>query len=138
MKPQPEDFQGLQALLASKRRAQPPAKYLERFAERVKERIENPPPPGPLTWRQKLGLDADWKPAIVCAWGVALCASLLIGMIVSLNLVQQQIVIITPGSDPLRESSPFGSPVPRSQGPALASTDSSTDPVFKLSESPAP
>jgi hypothetical protein len=127
----------LQVLLASKRQVKPPTKYLERFSDRVKERIQHPEPPGPLTWRQRLGLDADWKPAIMCAWGVALCAALLVGIMVSLNLFQHQ-VIMTPGQDSVMDGlSPFGLPTAGSHAPAR-SDDSSTDPVFTLSENPIP
>jgi hypothetical protein len=133
MKPPPDEFDQLQRLLASKRYDQPPAKYLERFSERVKDRIEHPDPPGPLTWRQRLGLDEDWKPAIMCAWGVAVCASLLIGIIVSLSFRMEP---SSPNPGPILWTgglSPFGAVNVSSQAPAGA-VDSSTDPVFTLHE----
>ena len=134
MKPHPDDFDDLQALLASRRQMRPSPRYLNRFSERVKERIEHPEPLGPLTWRQWLGLDADWKPAIMCAWGVALCSCLLIGIIVSLNLFQQHGSIGSPiGLMPITDS-PFGAGSKRSDAPAGAVNDSSTDPVFTLSD----
>ena len=136
MKPEPGDFQELQALLASRRSIQPPTRYLDRFSERVKERIERPEPVGPLTWRERLGLDADWKPAIMCAWGVALCSSLLIGIIVSLNLFQQHSPMGSPVSLIPGAESPFGSNSTRVQVPAAAVNGSSIDPVFTSSEAP--
>jgi len=90
MKSSPDDFEELQKLLAMKRHEQPPPRFFFDFADRVLERLDSPEPVEPLTWRQRLGLDLDFKPALVCAWGVGLCSVLVFGLIASLQIVKAE------------------------------------------------
>ena len=85
--PETEGFEELQKLLAMKRHEVPPPRFFNDFADRVLTRLADPEPPSPPTWRQRLGLDFDFKPALVCASGVGLCVALLLGLFASLSNV---------------------------------------------------
>lgn len=84
MKTEEHDFRELQKLLAVKRHEQPPPRFFRDFAEHVLSRLHTAEPPEPKTWWQRMGLDFDMKPALVCVWGIASCAALLYGIIVTL------------------------------------------------------
>ena len=78
-----DDFQELRRLLALKRHEQPPPRYFNEFSSRVIDRIRTPEVlPRPTIW-QRLGLDFDFKPAMVCAMGVVMSALFLAGIIAS-------------------------------------------------------
>ena len=78
-----DDFQELRRLLALKRHEQPPPRYFSEFSARVIDAIRTPEVlPRPTIW-QRLGLDFDFKPAMVCAMGVVMSAVFLAGIIAS-------------------------------------------------------
>ncbi len=84
MRSEEQDFRELQKLLAVMRHEQPPPRFFHDFAERVLSRLHTVEPPEPKSWWQRMGLDFDMKPALVCVWGIASCAALLYGIIVTL------------------------------------------------------
>jgi hypothetical protein len=71
----------LQRVLALKRHEQPPTQFFHNLSDNVLQRLQSPEPPPEPTWRQKLGLDFDSKPVLVCATGVGVCGLLLLGLI---------------------------------------------------------
>lgn len=78
-----DDFQDLRRLLALKRHEQPPPRYFNEFSGRVIDQIRAPEVlPRPSIW-QRLGLDFDFQPAMVCAMGVVMSAVFLTGIIAS-------------------------------------------------------
>lgn len=81
----PEDFETLQKILAVKRHEQPPPRFFQDFSSKVLDRLQEPESLEATTWWQRMGLDFDLKPAFVCAWGVAVCGSMVIGIISSVN-----------------------------------------------------
>ena len=79
MKPQDSSQDELQRVLAMKRHEQPP----RGFAEKVMDRLQNPEPPPEPTLMQRLGLDFDTKPVLICLSGLAVCALLAFALIMS-------------------------------------------------------
>ena len=73
----------LQKVLALKKHEQPPSQFFERLSGSVRERIQSPEPPSDPSLRQRLGLDFDSKPVLMCAAGVGVCGLLLLGLISS-------------------------------------------------------
>jgi hypothetical protein len=76
----------LQKILALKQHELPPRQFFSKLSGKVIQRLQKPEPPAELTWRQKLGLDFDTNPVLVCASGVAVCGLLLLGLILSLRV----------------------------------------------------
>ena len=81
----PDKLELLQKIMAVKRHEQPPPFFFEGFSHKVLNRLHEPERSEPTTWWQRMGLDFDLKPAFVCAWGVAVCGSLIFGIISSLQ-----------------------------------------------------
>lgn len=76
----------LQKMLALKRHEAPPPRFFRNFSERVIDRLNTPEPPPPPTLRNRLGLDIDSRPILVCGSGVLVCSLLVVGLIASLRL----------------------------------------------------
>ena len=76
-----DDFNELRKLLALKRHEQPPPRFFNEFSARVIERLQTPEVLPQPTWWQRLGLDFDLRPAMVCALGVVISGLLLFGVI---------------------------------------------------------
>src|ERR1043165_9730083 len=70
----PESSAELQRMLALKRQERPPQRFFKGLSTAVIDRIQHPEPPAPPTLRQKLGLDFDSKPVLVCVLGAVVCA----------------------------------------------------------------
>lgn len=81
MKPETDTTDELQRMLALKRHEQPPTQFFQKLSDNVLQRLQTPEPAPEPTWRQKLGLDFDTKPVLVCATGVGVCGLLLLGLI---------------------------------------------------------
>ena len=121
--------QELQKMLALKRHEAPPPRFFRSFSEQVIDRLHAQEPPAPATLRQRLGLDIDSKPVLVCASGIAVCGLLVVGLIASLRLgppqrpprapEDQTLLILTPSptatASPEQEAGPAGgsAPLPR-------------------------
>jgi hypothetical protein len=103
MSSQPENFDRIQKLLSLKRHEVPPPRFFNEFAKGVIARLDTPEHEGPSTWWQRLGLDFDLKPAMVCAAGMTVSALLLFGILASLQLTETPAVAFQPGTDPTRE-----------------------------------
>ena len=76
-------YDELQKVLALKKHEQPPSQFFERLSGSVRERIQSPEPAPDPSLRQRLGLDFDSKPVLMCAAGVGVCGLLLLGLISS-------------------------------------------------------
>src|SRR5262245_27824175 len=72
----------LQKILALKRHETPPPRFFTGLSEKVIDRL-NTPEPGPRTFWQRLGLDIESPPVLVCASGVVVCGLLVTGLILS-------------------------------------------------------
>jgi len=83
MKPEPENSNQdeLQRMLALKRHEQPPRNFFPGFSQKVMDRLQNPEPPPEPTLLQRLGLDFDTKPVLICLSGLAVCGSLAFALI---------------------------------------------------------
>jgi hypothetical protein len=143
MKPEPESFEALQRLLALKRHEAPPPTFFSRFADHVLERIETPEPLGPQTWWQRWGLDWGLKPALACGSGVAVCALLAAGIVISLRMDRTRPSAPVPRSDyfsvtlssaPEVTATPVARPeeVPGSTRPVISPSSSSPFHQFGL------
>lgn len=71
----------LQQMLAQKRHEQPAGHFFKGLSSAVINRIQNPEPPPPPTFWQRLGFDFDTKSVIVCVTGAAVCGLLAYGLI---------------------------------------------------------
>ncbi len=105
-----EQFEQVQKLLALKRYEQPPPGYFNGFSSKIIARL-HALEAAPATWRQRLGLDFDFKPALMGAFGVAVCGLLLVSVINSSGISSGNMTV---ANDP---SAMFGSP---SGDPAFA------------------
>lgn len=122
-----ENFDQLRKLLALKRYEVPPPGFFNNFSSKVIARIEAGHATRPVTWLQKLGLDFNFKPALVCGLGVVVCGLLSAGVLASVSGTGNQPVAgFVMGSPVGAEVSPFGSH-------ALDAAHSSTQPVFSAS-----
>lgn len=120
-----ENFDQLRKLLALKRYEQAPPGYFNNFSTKVLARIESAEAAEP-TWLQKLGLQFDFKPALICACGVVICGLLSIGILTS---------AVGQGEEPA-SGYVMASPVNSYTVPpfnAEASEPESTQPVFSAS-----
>lgn len=77
-----ENFDQLRKLLALKRYEQAPPGYFTNFSSKVIARIEATDA-AELSWWQKLGLQLDFKPALMCGLGVVVCGLLSVGVLTS-------------------------------------------------------
>ena len=76
----------LQRVLALKRHERPPPRFFKGFSDKVIDRLHSPEPPADQTWWQRLGLDIDSKPLLVCASGIVVCGLLGVGLLASLRV----------------------------------------------------
>jgi hypothetical protein len=100
-----DQFEKVQKLLALKRYELPPPGYFNGFSGKIIARIHALEASRPATWRQRLGLDFDFKPALMGAFGVAVCGLLLVSVINSSGISSGNMTV---ANDP---SAMFGSPV---------------------------
>ena len=99
-------FEDVRKLLALKKYEQPPPGYFQDFSSRIIARIEALQA-RPVTWRQRLGLDFDFKPAMVGVFGVVVCGLLLVGIFASSGVTQPSNPGVALAGDP---SALFASP----------------------------
>ena len=78
-----EQFEQIRKLLALKKYEQPPPRYFQEFSSKVIARLQTLPTLRPVTWRQRLGLDFEFQPAMMGACGAVVCGVLLVGVISS-------------------------------------------------------
>jgi hypothetical protein len=88
METEHDQFEQVQRLLALKRHEQPPPRFFDIFSRQVMARLEALEAAQRVTWWQRLGLDFDYKPAMVGALGVVVCGLLLVGVVTSLGVSQ--------------------------------------------------
>lgn len=81
MNPENGNEEDLQKMLALKRHEQPPPRFFEGMSDKIIDRLHEPEPVVPPSFRQRLGLDFDSRPVWVCLCGVAVCALLVYGLI---------------------------------------------------------
>jgi hypothetical protein len=85
MNSDPENFESLRRLLAWKRHEQPPPGYFNDFSRRVIARIEageqGTDRAGWSTWLLRVWLALQARPAFAGAFGAAVCAFLVVGMV---------------------------------------------------------
>jgi len=114
----------LQKMLALKRHEIPPPRFFSKFSEKVIHGLNLPQASAPPTFWQRLGLDIDSRPVLVCAGGVAVCALLGAAVILSLQVPPPKaaprspdgpshlVVAPPPTTGPLSEGEPAQAPVP--------------------------
>jgi hypothetical protein len=102
METEHDQFQKLQKLLALKRYEQPPPRYFQDFSSKVLARIQAGEAVQQVTWRQRLGLDFDFRPAMMGAVGVVVCGLLLVGVISSASVKETTNAGFTMVHDPSR------------------------------------
>jgi len=117
----------LQRILALKRLETPPPRFFRGFSDKVLDGLNSPPPAGPRTMWQRLGLDFDSRPVLVCASGVVVCGVLGAGIILAM-----QIGPTRPARGPDDQTTRVVAPSPTTQ-PAL---DSEGTPVLPVVERP--
>jgi hypothetical protein len=123
-----ENFDQLRKLLALKRYEQAPPGYFANFSTKVIARIESGEVAQPISWWQKLGLDFDFKPALVCGLGVVVCGLLSVGVITSVSKDADHSgtgLVMGPSINAPAEVIPFNVATP--------DMPSSTQPVFSAS-----
>jgi hypothetical protein len=126
----------LKKMLALKRHEQPPTQFFRKLSGKVIERLQDPEIPAEQTWRQRVGLDFDAKPVLVCAAGVGVCGLLLLGIISSQRLEPSSGATSQAGSlpmtlVPLDQNAPVGSgPAQIAPGNAPTPKRGSVDPVI--------
>jgi len=76
----PDDFQDLQRLLRLKRHEQPPPGYFEGFSSKVIAEIKASQMVHESSWWERFFIGFDAKPALVCAYSLVVCSSLLYGL----------------------------------------------------------
>ena len=127
----------LQKMLALKRHESPPPRFFKGFSDQVIGRLHAPEPLGKLTWGQRLGLDLESKPILVCVSGVVVCGLLLVGLIASLRVEppkpappspdDKTHLVVTPslnaaaGADSPLAPAVGGAPLPRLGEPVMVS-----------------
>jgi hypothetical protein len=80
MNQMPDDFQDLQRLLRLKRHEQPPPGYFEGFSSKVIAEIKASQMVHESSWWERFFIGFDAKPALVCAYSLVVCSSLLYGL----------------------------------------------------------
>ena len=105
-----ENFDQLRRLLALKRYEAPPPGYFHSFSARVMARIEATEAALAPAWWQKLGLDFNFKPALVCGLGVVVCGLLSVGVLTSVVTADKPVAGLSmePPTGFAAEASPFG------------------------------
>jgi hypothetical protein len=110
-------FDELQRVLAGKRREEsPPPGYFQNFSRRVRERVQLPVPPESQTWLQRHGIEMEPRVLWYCAFGLLVCAGLIVGLMASRN-------VEAPPPPPVAPTDrPAGTPPVVQGGPASVST----------------
>ncbi len=106
MTPEHEEFPELKTLLALKRHETPPPGYFENFSGKVIARIEAQAAAGARPWWRRWLVELDLRPAVACAYSLAIGGMLVVGMSTALDA-------------PTGESA--GVPMPTLDQPLLAS-----------------
>lgn len=114
----PDRMDELQRMLALKRHETPPPRFFKGFSHQVINRLDAPEQPGPQTWWQRLGLEVDSKPVLVCVCGVVVCGLLLLGLIGSLRIIPPK-----PAPRALSDTTHFVVAPPVSAQPPLAAEE---------------
>jgi hypothetical protein len=121
-----ENFDRLRKLLALKRYEQAPPGYFSNFSSKVIARIEATDA-AELSWWQKLGLQVDFKPALMCGLGVVVCGLLSVGVLISaFESADQPPVGLVMGP-------PINSPAVAPFNVMVSDSPESTQPVFSAS-----
>ncbi|HEX4343471.1 MAG TPA: hypothetical protein VH255_08775 [Verrucomicrobiae bacterium] len=91
MTPESENFEQLRRVMALKRHEVPPPGYFNNFSREVMSRIRagKTAAPAHLSWMQRLWQALEVRPAYAGAFGLALCAFLVGGVIYSAKLDEQ-------------------------------------------------
>lgn len=142
MSSDPGELTELQKMLALKRHEQPPTQFFRSLSGSVIERLQTDEPPHEQTWRQRVGLDFDAKPVLVCATGVGVCGLLLLGLISSQHI--EPPAQEAPQAGPARPSFvPLPAPTPAPASPAhivpsekTLTRNAADDPVIVRESSP--
>jgi len=140
MNAEPDDFQQVRRLLSLKRHEQPPPGFFNAFSEKVISRLQAPEPVGSMSWWQRLGLDFDFKPALVCASGVGVCALLVFGIITAMQL-QNSSSAVSRGGDLAQHGlvvPPTGAEIAASPLVSVPEITPSTTPVISAPPSSSP
>lgn len=138
MKPEDQSDEELQRILAMKQREIPSPKFFQGLSGRITDRLHHPGPPPPPTLMQKLGLDFDTKPVLLCASGIVVCALLIYGIVSSRHVevpaptqevaVEGIVPVNRPGASmaPTKPGARIATPeeLPRSVDPAFAADPS--------------
>jgi len=82
MQSEHEEFDQIRKLLALKKYELPPPRYFQEFSGKVIARLQSLAVQ-PVSWRQRFGLDFEFHPAMMGAFGVVVCGLLLVGVISS-------------------------------------------------------
>ena len=134
METHPDDFNELRKLLALKRHEQPPPRYFNEFSSRVIAQLRTPELLPQPTWLQRLGLDFNFRPAMVCAMGIVMSGMLLFGALASAKHDTPSMVGIQPIGSEVGDVAWMGTPMLASIAHApitsLDEVPSSTSPVF--------
>ena len=119
----------LQRMLALKRLETPPPRFFSKFSEKVIDGLNSPSSLTPPTLWQRLGLDFDSRPVLVCASGVVVCGLLGAAVILSLQVPPpkpaarapddstHRVVAPPPTSRPSPEDEPAQPPVAGAEQP---------------------
>jgi len=83
-----DQFEQVRRLLALKKYEQPPPGYFNNFSTKVIARLQALETARPATWLQRLGLDLDFRPAMMGAFGVVVCGLLLVAVFTSMGSSQ--------------------------------------------------
>lgn len=117
MSTEPQDFEELKQLLASKQREVPAQRFFSRMSDHIRDRLQHPPPPERPTWWQRLRSDIDLK---ACAVGVVVCGLMLYAMLSAMGRVHTFVVVIdenpariAPPAAMVVRSAPALQPIPR-------------------------
>jgi len=129
MNPEPQNFDQLCKLLALKRHEVPPPRYFNDFSGSVIARLHQPLPEE-LSWWQRLGLDFDLRPALMCGVGVLVCGMLSFGLIGAMQIADAE------NSGDSLASSPMGTPVMAAAAPADFNAASISPLLARQSSSP--
>ena len=129
MDTQNDQFEALRKLLALKKYEQPPPRFFQEFSGKVIARLHALESARPATWLQRLGLDLDFRPAMMGAFGVVVCGLLLVGVLTSMGSSEPSANGFTVAGDP---TALFAPP---SESPAFAGTG--LTPIVKLDDIPS-
>jgi len=92
MNPDQDKQDELQRVLSLKRHEAPPSRFFTGFSNKVINRLHSPERPEVKTWWQRIGLDPENKPVLICASGVIVCGLLGVGLIASLRVERPKAV----------------------------------------------